>query len=219
MREIWWIQTIFGEKKLLSTAFLALDAAKYTYQRKKIYDLLKKSAIQGTSETAIVKGLIGLSFMNSPLVPYVYSDISTEDFIKNMPAFEKYGEYLVADNPSYGLGKLPYLFKKTDSFNTSKINFMSIHKSKGLSAHHVFIVGLVDGILPRGSESTNTLESQRRLFFVGASRAKQSLRLFSQMEWASSLIHKVDRSKFKYRGKDKVIGQTSPFVTELKLTN
>ena len=59
---------------------------------------------------------------------------------------------------------------------------MSLHKSKGLSAHFVFIVGCVEGLLPASSDRNATederaakLEEDRRLFYVGITRAKADL--------------------------------------------
>lgn len=59
-----------------------------------------------------------------------------------------------------------------------KVRVMSFHKSKGLSSNVVFLVGCMDGLIPRYNHSDNpaleqkSLEEQRRLFYVGLTRVK-----------------------------------------------
>lgn len=57
------------------------------------------------------------------------------------------------------------------------VRLMSLHASKGLEFDVVFITGLEDGLLPhvRSLEDTHMLEEERRLFYVGITRAKKSL--------------------------------------------
>ena len=61
----------------------------------------------------------------------------------------------------------------------SEVRVMSLHKSKGLSSPYVFIVGCVEGLIPRQSEAGTAqavrlanLEEDRRLFYVGITRTK-----------------------------------------------
>ena len=72
------------------------------------------------------------------------------------------------------------LLKYTETFNNENsndkdgVNLMTIHKSKGLEFPVVFIIGLVQGILPN---SQGDIEEERRVAFVGMSRAKTNLYL------------------------------------------
>jgi len=66
----------------------------------------------------------------------------------------------------------------TDSFDEQMSNdkegvaLMTIHKSKGLEFKIVFVIGLVDGITPT---KRGDLEEERRIVFVGISRAMEIL--------------------------------------------
>jgi DNA helicase-2/ATP-dependent DNA helicase PcrA len=75
---------------------------------------------------------------------------------------------------------IPELLQYSETFKESKnhdkdgVNLMTIHKAKGLEFEVVFIVGLVEGILP---SKRGDIEEERRICFVGMSRAKKLLYL------------------------------------------
>lgn len=69
----------------------------------------------------------------------------------------------------------------------SGVLMMTIHNSKGLEFDSVFIVGLEEGLFPHANslENADSLEEERRLFYVGMTRARERLfiSLAQQRTW------------------------------------
>ena len=54
---------------------------------------------------------------------------------------------------------------------------MTLHASKGLEFDYVFIIGMNQGLIPLRCKSIEQEEEERRLFFVGLTRARKNLEL------------------------------------------
>ncbi len=85
------------------------------------------------------------------------------------------------------------------------VSLLTLHKAKGLEYNTVFLISCNEGILPSTKDRNEKLEEQRRLFYVGITRAKQRLYL------SYSLIHFIN-------GRILYLKQ-SPFLLETKPEN
>ncbi|MBE0534238.1 MAG: UvrD-helicase domain-containing protein [Phycisphaerae bacterium] len=85
------------------------------------------------------------------------------------------------------------LYSDTDAYEpeSGKVSLMTLHAAKGLEFDAAFIIGLEEGILPheRSLEFSQDIEEERRLFFVGMTRARSRLHI-------SYARHRVVRGQF-----------------------
>lgn len=56
-----------------------------------------------------------------------------------------------------------------------KVTLITLHNTKGLEFKRVIITGMESGIFPREGKTESELEEERRLFYVGITRAKDEL--------------------------------------------
>ncbi|MCH9621158.1 MAG: ATP-dependent DNA helicase PcrA [Chlamydiia bacterium] len=80
----------------------------------------------------------------------------------------------------------------------AKISLMTIHNAKGLEFDACFVVGLEEDLFPhiRSKDSFEDVEEERRLFYVGMTRAKKFLHLTyakRRFLWGSEKICKPSR--------------------------
>ncbi len=207
----WEVKSIFGNYKYLN--LLLLGYSRLT-TRKKFYELIKKHFDAGMDFDELFKLLT--SRLPSEIVN---NDLSLNDFLSQ----SEYSEISLLFNKSDGQSdeeKLENIFKEIEGKEEKNIKIMSIHKSKGLGADYVFMIGLNEGILPNKKKGNDSIESQRRLFYVGMTRAKKQLFLYSNLQIEGKHANKVNKDDFKYDYRSKVWnGKSSSFISELKLEN
>ena len=107
-------------------------------------------------------------------------------------AFLQLGRELVQEGVTSLRGYLRELEDRAEQNNPPTLPgvvLSTLHAAKGLEWERVYLIGVSEGLLPFGvtksapaisaressRDSTNTIEEERRLFYVGITRAKSSL--------------------------------------------
>lgn len=68
---------------------------------------------------------------------------------------------------------------ETDEEETDAVTLITLHNTKGLEFPRVIITGLEHGIFPRLDKTNEEMEEERRLFYVGITRAKDEIYITS----------------------------------------
>ncbi len=119
--------------------------------------------------------------------------IEAQGRIENLQELAGVAMEIAAHDPDAGLpGFLEQvsLVGEQDEYEEedSSVTLMTLHIAKGLEFPVVFIVGMEDGVFPhfRSMTDTHELEEERRLAYVGITRAQQ--RLYLTHAWSRTLF-------------------------------
>ncbi len=96
--------------------------------------------------------------------------------------------------------------------NQDAVHLMTLHSAKGLEFPTVFIVGLEEGILPhaRSLLSSAEMEEERRLMYVGLTRAKEKIYLlFTRQRTLFGAVQMNAPSRFLEDIEEKLVEQKS----------
>ena len=108
-----------------------------------------------------------------------------------------------------------------------KVNMMTMHASKGLEFEKVFLPGWEEGLFPHQKsieeKGQNGLEEERRLAYVGITRAKKnaiisfSMNRFYQGDWIDSMASRfIDELPEKYIEKNSFFDETKDEIEEFE---
>ena len=121
----------------------------------------------------------------------IFSHLYSDKSIEGVSRFENIQELLngikdFSETAKKDLNKLPDFMQdvalltdqdKETKDDINKVTLMTVHAAKGLEFPYVFVVGLEEQLFPSmmSGESQDSLEEERRLFYVAITRAEQRL--------------------------------------------
>ena len=167
---------------------------------------------------------IEIDYPPHQLILQIIKDCHYEDWIRNTSKSPKMADNRISNvmelvdwaNKLYDDGKgkedlsdlvahftlVDMLERNSDEEETDEITMMTLHSAKGLEFPYVFMIGVEEDILPhQNSLEDNGVEEERRLAYVGITRARQ--RLF------------ISFAKTRRRFGEKLTCEPSRFLEEL----
>ncbi len=217
VKMVWRLRLVYGDNKLLNFLLIIKANKLEPYPASKFKKILKNHVNTSFTFTSIYPD--AKDFLDKETVEYLENPPLIDELLKNETWSQLAGFFNEAEGDTVHQ-KLERILKYLDPpmlVDKKKVNIMSIHKSKGLEAEYVFILGVVDGIMPREAVGLEGIEHDRRVFFVGMSRAEVALHLVATVRWNVKDVHRLSASKFTPHGRYHRNGRTSPFISELKL--
>lgn len=133
--------------------------------------------------------LIDYITMNMDYSSYAGSqnlDLSKIDILKQIADAQKDGQAFLNR-----LDELESFISNHQNSNDAKLNLSTIHSSKGREYNNVIMLDVIDGILPSKSDDIQIQQEERRLFYVGITRTKNSLYLFHIKKESQSFINEI----------------------------
>ena len=189
---------LHGLEKAMNSANLPYQVrnTERFFERKEVRDFLKQVR---TASVIPTEGVVWLDELRTLAQPFL-----TGGAIDGIAALLHLARELDSDSGFTPKNLRAYLREVEDRVQQNNPPTMpvttlaTLHAAKGLEWERVFLIGVSDGILPLENNSTTgdqaSIDEERRLFYVGITRAKSDLRL-------------------SYRGK------ASRFLAEVGLTN
>lgn len=161
----------------------------------KAYDALQKfsrwmvelndQSLRSDPETA-VRSLLSSLHYEEYLYEYANSPKAAEMQSKNVATLFSWVEDMLKGdevNESMNLNQVvtrltlrDMMERGEDDDESDQVQLMTLHASKGLEFPHVYLIGMEEGILPhQTSIDEDNVEEERRLAYVGITRAQQTL--------------------------------------------
>jgi len=178
-----------------------------------ILNILKEKLKENPTLTQLVKYIIKISNFENILKDGTDKGEERWENVKELLSVtEDFGQINVQEAMGTFLENVT-LAQEADNVETQSnlVHLMTLHMAKGLEFPVVFIAGCEEGILPHSSSmlSADELEEERRLFYVGLTRAKNlAYMLFvrRRMVWGntqlgrpSSFLHELPQQYIKFK--------------------
>ncbi len=155
------------------------------------------AAIPFAPVTACVRQALAISGLTEQISAEMIDDPAAEARLENLSAFVNRAAEFEMSHPDASLADFledVALVADIDQWDddAEAVNLMTLHSVKGLEFTAVFICGLEQGLLPHQNAMTKAaVEEERRLFYVGITRAQENLYLTfarSRMLWGQTKI-------------------------------
>lgn len=99
------------------------------------------------------------------------------DWVNDMLGGDEFNEPMTLNQVVTRLTLRDMLERGEEDDESDQVQLMTLHASKGLEFPHVFLIGMEEGILPhQTSIDEDNVEEERRLAYVGITRAQRTLR-------------------------------------------
>jgi DNA helicase-2/ATP-dependent DNA helicase PcrA len=166
------------------------------------FSSLIEELIARSNELKVIE-LFDLAVERSGYKAYILSGIDEEERWENVLELRTLAQQYRDFNPQDGLTSFlegVTLVSDVDELDQTvdAVTLITLHQAKGLEFPVVFIVGMEDGILPhfKSIDDPAQLEEERRLCYVGVTRAKQRVylvRAFRRSLMGSSMVTRPSR--------------------------
>jgi len=138
--------------------------------------------------TVLVSMLTDISYKNHLIAEHPDNDQLAQWKMKNVDLFVSILDRWERNPDKKGdslydfLNSISLVGKTEPDQEAGKVNLMTVHASKGLEFHTVFLAGVEDHIIPHKrslEENSDNIEEERRLFYVAITRARNNLYMTS----------------------------------------
>ena len=195
-----------GIKALINDSF---KCKKYYSDLKNLYYLL--NSILETDDEPITMFPKIIKFY-SPIIKQKYDDFKKRE-LDLQSLLEISDRYSSTEKFLTDMSLEPPETSQVKAVSTDKddenLILSTVHSAKGLEWHSVFVIQLLDGFFPSSYslESPESIEEERRLFYVACTRAKKNLFLLSP----NFSFSRFSSESFSYSEPSRFITEIEPF--------